>query len=219
MERYAGPLGLLAPIICGNGAHVIGPQGEEVEHRSLGRDVAEQIWDYADRLDLHLNVYSRKLLFYRKESEWSRMYHERLGMDLGAVAPREDALGHEITKMMIVDESGRIRGHRKALEPGFDSDRVHVTESEPEYLEFLPANTNKATGLASLAAALGIEQHETAAIGDYMNDLEMVQWAGLGGAVANATREVRESADFVGPSNDQAGVARFIDWILANGRQ
>ena len=219
MERFAQELDLLSPMICANGAHVIGHGGGEILHRALDPRVAETVWSYAEVEDLHVNVYSRRLLYYRKETEWSKLYHQRLGMDLGEVVPRQDALGLDITKMMIVDSPARIPEHRVEMTTRLAEFDVYITESESEYLEFLPASTNKGTGLAHLAGSLGLEASQVAAIGDYMNDLEMVQWAGVGGAVANAAPQVLESADFVGPSNDQAGVARFIDWILANERQ
>jgi hydroxymethylpyrimidine pyrophosphatase-like HAD family hydrolase len=55
-----------------------------------------------------------------------------------------------------------------------------------------------------------LHRDEVAAVGDYLNDLEMVRWAGFSGAVANATSEVREQADLVVASNDHGGAAEFI---------
>jgi hydroxymethylpyrimidine pyrophosphatase-like HAD family hydrolase len=88
------------------------------------------------------------------------------------------------------------------------------TESEPEYLEFMHPLWNKGNGLRLLAEYMNIPQEQTAAIGDYLNDLEMLQYAGYSGAVANGAEAVRMIADVIAPSNDDGGVAWFIDRIL-----
>ena len=93
-----------------------------------------------------------------------------------------------------------------------------LTESEPEYLEVLSANANKGLGLKALSEALGIAQGETAAIGDYLNDIEMIQWSGIGAAMGNALPEVKVSADIVVPTNEEAGVAYFIDYLIERNR-
>ena len=64
---------------------------------------------------------------------------------------------------------------------------AQITESGPEYLEILPANANKGNGLAKLAQYLHLDRSEIAAIGDYRNDLEMLDWVGTAGAVARST--------------------------------
>ena len=65
-----------------------------------------------------------------------------------------------------------------------------------------------------LSESLGIPQSETAAIGDYLNDLEMVEWAGIGAAMGNAIDEVKSVANVVVQTNNEAGVAGFIDYLL-----
>ena len=219
MDRFAKELDAEWPRVCANGGHVLGEQGEEVAHDALDRGAAALVWDYAEAHGLHLNAYARFDLMFRSRTAWVRLYHQRLGFELGRVAGREEALAGEITKLMVVDKPANIPEHRARLEQLLEGLPVTLTESEPEYLEFLPEGGSKGRGLARLAAHLGIDAEETAAIGDYWNDLEMLRWAGYSGAVANAEPEIRESVDFVGPSNNEAGVARFIDWVLANAGQ
>ena len=73
--------------------------------------------------------------------------------------------------------------------------RTEWTFSSNRYLEFNPAGVNKGHGLRRLAAALGIDMADTVAVGDSANDLAMIEAAGLGAAVANATPEVAAAAD------------------------
>jgi hydroxymethylpyrimidine pyrophosphatase-like HAD family hydrolase len=77
---------------------------------------------------------------------------------------------------------------------------------------------SKGHTLAKLAEQRGYSRDEVIAIGDGLNDVEMVQWAGLGVAVANAVPELRDIADFVTTSCDEEGVAQVIDrFILQRG--
>lgn len=61
---------------------------------------------------------------------------------------------------------------------------------------------------------MGYALDEIAAIGDQMIDIPMLRLSRLSAAMANARAEVRAAADLVAPSNDENGVAWFIDQIL-----
>ena len=65
------------------------------------------------------------------------------------------------------------------------------------YLEIMPSGVGKASGLRDLCTLLGEPLQKTIVIGDYYNDLEMMQMAGHAVAVANAPAEVRTAADEV----------------------
>ena len=66
-------------------------------------------------------------------------------------------------------------------------------------------------GLACYAKLAG---HEVVVLGDSLNDAEMIQWAGLGVAMANADPAVQELADEVAPANTEDGVAVVIEGLL-----
>jgi Cof subfamily protein (haloacid dehalogenase superfamily) len=120
----------------------------------------------------------------------------------------------DLVKLMVIGEPERIRkilveGHKT-----FDANQVELTESEPEYLEFLPAHVSKGQALDRLSRYLGIEQHNVMAIGDYLNDVEMISWAGYGVAMGNAMAEVKAVAQAVTTTNNEGGVARAIAIVL-----
>jgi hypothetical protein len=72
----------------------------------------------------------------------------------------------------------------------------------------------KAAGVAFVAERLGFSREATVAFGDGENDVELLEWAGYGIAVANAHRRVLAAADFVCPSVDEEGVAQVIEAFL-----
>lgn len=87
---------------------------------------------------------------------------------------------------------------------------IYLTSSVATLLEISDMHAGKASGLRFLADYLGVEQEQTAAFGNAENDLDMMKWAGIGVAVANAPEEVRAAADEVTESNDEDGVGRWI---------
>ena len=90
-----------------------------------------------------------------------------------------------------------------------------ITQAGLGYLEICPPGVDKATGLAVVATALGVDPADVLVFGDMPNDLPMFRWAGFGRvAVANAHPAVRALADEITLSNDEDGVAVYLDALL-----
>lgn len=76
----------------------------------------------------------------------------------------------------------------------------------------MPKGVHKASGLAHLCEHLGLTSDSVMALGDEANDISMLEWAGLGVAMANATDQVKHIADKVTTrSNEDSGVAEAIE--------
>lgn len=97
--------------------------------------------------------------------------------------------------------------------------RVNHVFSEVNYLEILPPGVNKGFALRALAERLGIPREAIIAVGDNLNDLEMIEYAGVGVAMANAPDALRSRADAVAPSNNDHGLREVIErFILSAAR-
>ncbi|MFW2335242.1 HAD family hydrolase, partial [Ilumatobacter sp.] len=79
-----------------------------------------------------------------------------------------------------------------------------------------PASDDKGAGLRWLCDHLHVDADRVIAIGDELNDLSMLEWAGRGVAVANADERVREAADDVIGSNLDDGVAIFLERFVSD---
>jgi Cof subfamily protein (haloacid dehalogenase superfamily) len=88
---------------------------------------------------------------------------------------------------------------------------IHPTYAGGHLLELLPSGVSKWTALRALAADAGIAPAEILAIGDEMNDVEMLRHAGFGVAMGNARPAVKEAADHVTVANSADGVAVALD--------
>jgi len=93
-------------------------------------------------------------------------------------------------------------------------DDAEVTRSGPETLEISAGGVTKASTMELLCRQEGVTAAEVVAIGDMVNDLSLLNWAGHAVAVANAHGEVLAVADEVTGSNDEDGVAAYVERLL-----
>ena len=91
----------------------------------------------------------------------------------------------------------------------------HATHSGAAFVEVAAQGITKAAGLALLCEKLGVAQADVLAFGDAPNDAEMLAWAGRGVAMENAHPEARAAADELTLSNEEDGVAAFLEHVLA----
>jgi 5-amino-6-(5-phospho-D-ribitylamino)uracil phosphatase len=112
-------------------------------------------------------------------------------------------------KMLVVEQTL----HEKL--PGKLS--IHVLRS-PRYRGFLVeiavAGVSKWSGIKHLADIWGIDQESICAVGDDVNDIQMIRSAGLGVAMGNALPEVKAAADRIAPSHDENGLVKVVEWLL-----
>jgi hypothetical protein len=94
---------------------------------------------------------------------------------------------------------------------------INLVFSEETYMEIIPSGSSKGVALQFVAQHLGIPLGAVIAVGDNLNDLEMIQVAGLGVAMGNAPDELKAHADFVTATNDQEGLRHVIERFILAG--
>ncbi|MGK2885929.1 MAG: Cof-type HAD-IIB family hydrolase [Rhodococcus sp. (in: high G+C Gram-positive bacteria)] len=95
---------------------------------------------------------------------------------------------------------------------------VELTHSGAQYIEMSAAGVSKASALSTLCHRLGIERSSVAAVGDAFNDLPMLEWAGTALTTANAIPEVKAVADRILDTNDEDGVAVYLEELVRSRR-
>ena len=89
-----------------------------------------------------------------------------------------------------------------------------VVQTAPFYLEVIPACINKGQGIRDICGVLGIAPAQVIAFGDAQNDIPMLQAAGMGVAMGNATQAVKAAANYVTLSNNEDGIAAALEKLL-----
>lgn len=84
----------------------------------------------------------------------------------------------------------------------------------PAFTDIVADGNSKAVGMEALCKHFGINQTDTIAFGDGANDIEMLQWAGIGIAMGNADPSVKQHADMVTTSVDEEGIEQAINQLL-----
>lgn len=138
--------------------------------------------------------------------------HPEQTVRVGACADAEHALRLEMHFREEFGSEATLHAF-PAVVPGRDGDpagsrRVHI-------LEVFDAAANKWSAVSRLAAEMGVPTERVATIGDEVNDVPMIEGAGLGIAMGNAIDRVRAAARRVTASNREHGVARAIERILS----
>lgn len=93
----------------------------------------------------------------------------------------------------------------------------HGFETSPFSFEIVHAKVSKVEAIKRVCEMLGITLEDVIAFGDSGNDLSMLQCAGVGVAMANATSEIKEAADYVTKSNNEDGIAYFVEKYIEGG--
>jgi hydroxymethylpyrimidine pyrophosphatase-like HAD family hydrolase len=110
-------------------------------------------------------------------------------------------------QLLLSDVAGQIAMHR-----------TEYAARNLSILDLLPPGCSKGAALDSLARIRGLEREQIMAIGDNLNDLEMLEYAGHAIVMANASEEIRSQARRRGweltASNDDDGVALAIEQVL-----
>ncbi|MGL5815483.1 MAG: sugar-phosphatase [Aeromonas sp.] len=220
MTPYLAELGLTGPddyVICYNGALVQKVADQRIIRSQLltGKD-ASAIAHLADELGVNIHGFSvRQGLISPRVSTYTEHESQLVDMPINLVDFATLPADEQIMKVMMIDPEPQLSRAIAQL-PAELYERYTVVRSSPYFLEFMNKLSNKGTGVAALAEHLGITADEVIAVGDAGNDRHMIEYAGLGVAMGNATDEIKGLAQHITARNDDDGVARVIEEFILN---
>ena len=112
-----------------------------------------------------------------------------------------------IYKLLLSGEENNIQHEvKKAL-----TTDTYMTVAEGKLIQIMSTASTKWNGVKTMLETLGIQPNEAVYFGDDNDDIESIKNCGMGVAVSNAIGEVFEVADFITGSNDNDGVAWYIE--------
>lgn len=210
-HRFARDLEIDVPIITLQGSLIKTLLSEEeVLHLRLSNKVARQAIAMALEAEIHVNVYDGDILYVRENNALVERYTKVNRINVEISPEKINHLKIHPTKVVFVENDlAKLDRLEVLLADKFGKD-WDVIRSLPHLLEIGHPNATKSQALAFLTKQLGIKQSAVMAIGDGLNDLDMLNWAGVGVAMGNASPEVKEQADWVTDDNKSGGVAKAI---------
>ena len=120
---------------------------------------------------------------------------------------------NKIYKIVCIADEVVITEMRKKI-PQYIESLFQITSSEPTRIEFVKKGMKKIEAIKLLLKKLNIDSSEAIAMGDGENDIDMIQYAGCGVAMGNATDEVKNIANMVTDTNDNNGVGKALLKII-----
>lgn len=127
------------------------------------------------------------------------------------VAAPDELVGLPAVKLLVLHRELDSGAMAIAAEQVVDGQLRVTFSTGAGLLELSAPDVDKASGLADVAADLGVDRADVIAFGDMPNDLPMLGWAGHGVAVHNAHPDLLEIADEVTADNEEEGVAQVLE--------
>ena len=226
VEKYNRLLRLTGPVITYNGAVIVNALSHErLFECNLLRDDAKRIIELGTMYDTTICIWSRDQLYGNRLDERIHEYKQNSGVEPLPAEDYEQLLDDGITKILWYDDAEKIQRMQNDLSADMFSEVTYciTTSARPEtcfvqssarvstYLEFYSGKASKAGAMKIIGEIYGIRREEMIAIGDGLNDLDMIQYAGLGIAMENADVEVRKKARSITSSNDDDGVRKVLE--------
>lgn len=210
-KRYAHSLNIDVPIITYQGSLIRNLLSEEILlHLKLEKCTALRAIQLGVQQQVHVNVYIDDQLLVLEENEISRRYAEYNGVSVVVCPNLDQQLPGQPTKVVYVEYDAQKMHKLRTLVVDRFADSCNITLSLPHLLELGHKMATKARALAYLTDLMGIKPEEVLAVGDGLNDLDMLDFAGIGVAMGNAPLEVQRAADWVTADNNSAGVAMAV---------
>lgn len=227
-DGFVNP-GLFRYFIFANGAEIYDLQEERCLHRAgIEPALAAEVCRYMDTLPVLYDCYRDGMGYmtawmYEQAPDYFGPEPEILKLVKSLRRPvpelKEDILrvNRPLEKLQMyfrpenMDERER---QLKALPERFPA--LKASSSLKNNIEINSVSAGKGKALCRLCELLGLRPEESAAFGDGLNDIEMLEAAGIGCAMANAGAAVRAAADRIVESNNDAGVGKEIFRILAS---
>jgi len=219
--RFHQAVGSTLPLMSYQGALIKDPATDQVHrHWAVPKSFALKLLDYFEQPALYpllsVHFYINDQLVVREITPETKVYAERSGIEAIPVGDLRQALDTEPTKILAVsDDTDLIDQLLNSLRRQYTPAELYFTKSVSTFFEATNHLVNKGTAVRYLAEeVLGLQAENVMAIGDNFNDLEMLQYAGIGVAMQDAPGEVQAIAEWVAPGVEEDGVATAIEKFL-----
>jgi Cof subfamily protein (haloacid dehalogenase superfamily) len=211
-------LTLHGPVITSNGAMISDSRNGGIVHQwPLPDDISRWVYLEARRRKIHFQGFGYQNIYFENKGREAEYYEDITGLT-GVIVNFDEWEEFNFIKALLIGPPDRPSGEwpelyafQRDVQEKF-GDRLYHVFSRPHYLDLMSGGCSKGIALEQISRDLSVGRSRVAAFGDALNDLEMLEFAGISVAMKNAHPELRERCSHVtGYSNDDDGVADFIE--------
>ena len=219
--RFHQDLESRLPLMSYQGALIKNPVDDTVlRHLTVPKALALQLLDYFDQPDLRqrlsVHAYIDDRLYIRELTPDSIDYAERSDISPIVANLQQVVAEREPTKLLaLCEQPALIDQVLDSLRQRYTPEQLYFTKSVATFFEATHPSANKGNAVQHLAErVLGLRSENVMTIGDNFNDLEMIEYAGVGVAMGGAPDAVKVSADWVAPDVESDGAVAAIEQFI-----
>jgi Cof subfamily protein (haloacid dehalogenase superfamily) len=200
------------PIICYSGALILDKDNNILSKEIIKASDLKEIYKLASEQNIHISLYKDNEWYIEEMDYWAKQESEITNIIPTVMNFKEliEAWEKEETgpnKILCMAEPDKII----LLKEGTKDIKLNIYPSKPTYLEIMPSNASKTSAISVLQKKFNVKQSEVIAMGDNYNDIDMLEYAGIGIAMGNAPEEVKRHGNHVTLTNDEDGVSIALE--------
>jgi hypothetical protein len=216
--RFHQAVGSDLPLLAYQGALIKDVVTHQVHrHWPVSKETAHHLLDYFEQPELRsllsVHFYINDQLYVRELTPETKIYAERSEVKPIVVGDLRQALTDEPTKVLALsDDTDVIERLFGGLRQRYTPAELYLTKSVATFFEATNPLVNKGVAVKYLAEKmLGLQAENVMTVGDNFNDVEMLEYAGIGVAMGDAPDDVKAIANWVAPSVELDGAAAAIE--------
>ncbi|OAV39896.1 Cof-type HAD-IIB family hydrolase [Clostridium saccharobutylicum] len=199
------------PIICYSGALILDKNGQILSNEIISSLSLEEIYEVTKKFNVHMSLYKDDDTIYLLYLLTRFVLSEITNIiptviDFKNLIYKWKKEGTGPNKILCMSNPDKIINLKESIK----NNDLNIYPSKPTYLEIMPSKASKTSAINVLQKKFKVEQSEIIAMGDNYNDVDMIEYAGVGVAMGNAPDEVKKHSNYITSTNDQDGVAKAI---------
>lgn len=225
-KLYSDSIGLKTPIIASNGAFIGDINGDTIFENPLSENNIRDFLKITSKYDLFSYLTTNSSIISFKEVPEDHMYkvlNKTLKKDdqivfhtLDNIDSVYDFHDENILKGVSIEKIDFCKLNKAKEELKSCSSDLEIVSSWNNNFEVMKKGSSKGDAVKQLSKFLNIDKKDIMCIGDSENDLSMIEYAGIGVAMGNASEDVKSKAKYVTDTNVNSGVAKAIQKFVLN---
>jgi Cof subfamily protein (haloacid dehalogenase superfamily) len=222
VEKIYSRLNLNSPVVCFNGALVLNKMSKKdfiiLQSIVINTKLLAAINNIAADYKISVSYYKMEEWLSNSKVHWIKQEEQITGIKATIVdtclqIQKWTAKNSGPHKILIMGEPDQIDKIEPVLKK-ITFNQFNIYKSKPTYLEIMSGPASKISAITFLLNKYGLTNKDFLAIGDNYNDIEMLRFAGMGVAMANAPDQVKAHAQFITLNNDSDGVKFALDTFI-----
>lgn len=209
-KQFSDILGIEVPLVVYNGGIIANSQTKNILYeKKIPLEESKNIIKFAEDKGIYVKAYVDDVLYIEKMDERTRNFIEHHKVKwVELEQPLSKKLPSGANMIVTISE----RTNMKELYNQIETKNSVKTMSTQNSIEYIPKNVSKGKGVKYLARKYNINRYEILAIGNSLNDLEMIEYAGIGVAMKNSDPMLLDRWNNVSEfSNNEDGVYYILE--------